>query len=83
MKRLTDQERKWREILGTSTDPQEIIETAAKLEMDPVTMEEAEEIAEMHKPEKQEEVSLPWTKDELGNMIMSDILGEPLKKEGG
>ncbi len=49
MRRLTDQEKKWREILGTSTNPQEIIEMAAKLKMAPVTMEEAMEIVEMHK----------------------------------
>lgn len=54
MKQLSDQEKKWREILGTSTNPQEIIEMAAKLKMAPVTMEEAMEIAEMHKQDGQE-----------------------------
>lgn len=48
MRRLSDQELAWRKLLETSTNPQEIIETAAKLKMDPVTMEEATEIAKMN-----------------------------------
>lgn len=54
MLRLTKQQKEWCRIMETSTNPQEIIETAAKLKMDPVTMEEAEEIAEMHKQDGQE-----------------------------
>lgn len=62
MKRLTKQQKAWREILATSTNPQEIIETAAKLDMDPVTMKEAEEIAELHKPQKLKNLSQLWEK---------------------
>lgn len=76
MKRLTKQQKAWRKILETSTDPQEIIETAAKLEMDPVTIEEAEEIAEMNKPEKdniltQEEITAILT----GQVTVAEVLG--------
>ena len=52
MLKLSEQEKEWVRIMEESTNPQEIIETAAKLKMDPVTMEEAMEIVEMHKETK-------------------------------
>ena len=52
MKRLTKQQKEWGRIMETSTNPQEIIETAAKLEMEPFTLEEAKELAELNEPEE-------------------------------
>lgn len=54
MKRMTKQEHDLMNIMRTSTDPQKIIETAAKLGPEPWTMEEAEELAEINKSDEPE-----------------------------
>ncbi len=54
MKRMTKQENDLMNIMRTSTDPQEIIETAAKLGPEPWTMEEAEDLAEINKSDEPE-----------------------------
>ena len=49
MKQLSEQEQIWGKIMETSTNPQEIMETALKLQMTPFTLEEAQELAELNK----------------------------------
>ena len=49
MKRLTDQERKWCEIMETSISPTELIETAQKLKMKTLSLEKAKELVELNK----------------------------------
>ena len=51
MKRLTKQQEKWVKVMGTSINPQEIMEPALKMQMTPFTLEKAKDLAELNKPE--------------------------------
>lgn len=49
MKQLSEQERVWCEIMETSTNPEELMETAQKLKMKPLSLEKAKELVELNK----------------------------------
>ncbi len=49
MKRWSDQEHEWLKIMVTSIDAKELMKTAEKLDMNPLTVEKAKELVELNK----------------------------------
>ncbi len=73
------QQKEWCEIMETSTNPQELIETAARLEIKPLTIEEAKELAELN----QETIALHAEKEKRFTELLREALAtdNPAKKE--
>ncbi len=90
--KLSELEKEWVRIMDNSTDPQEIIETAAKLKMEPFTSEEAKDLAGMNeraqarRAEREKEEGL-LTQGEILEILSGEVSPEEMirrwENEGG